>query len=196
VTTIYSCRLAPCSESWREAIYVGLPTVFDGRRVRESFASTAFIADGKRVPIVLGHDREDEPVGHVVSRIAHGGWHLADFVLDDSIPLSAVAADRLRVGAGVSIGARSLRRDALLEEDGIVRHELARLEHVVICGPGEIPCYRDARITGILKSASVTRSAATQEPADEDAARMHAWVAAAPAGMIRRPGIGRVLGVR
>lgn len=147
---IYTARIAPCSEDWREAIYNGVEVVDDGKLMRESWAPGAFIASEKPVPVVLSHD-ESKPVGHIVNRIAHGGWHIVDFVLDPSHTLACIAADRLKHGTPVSIGARSLGHDKLLAQDNVLRHTLAKLDELSILAANERPYYPDAKVTGIYE---------------------------------------------
>jgi hypothetical protein len=143
---IYCARVAPCSDDWREAIYNGVEVVDGGKLMRESWAPNAFIASGKPAPVVLSHD-ESKPVGHIVNRIVHNGWHIVDFVLDPKHNLACIAADRLRHGWPVSIGARSLRHDKLLAQDGILRHTIARLDELSILAPNELPYYPEAKVT-------------------------------------------------
>lgn len=78
---IYSARIAPASDTWREAIYLGAEVVDGGRRWTESFAHDAFLRSDEPTPVVLSHE-DHRVVGHVVVRIAHNGWHIADFRLD------------------------------------------------------------------------------------------------------------------
>jgi hypothetical protein len=144
----YRARFAPSSSDWRAAIYNGVEVVDDGLW-KESFADGAFLTPAKPVPVVLGHN-EAKVVGEVVARTTDGGWHIADFTLDHSRALSAVALDLLRIGTPVSIGARSLRHDKLLAEDGVKRHTIATLDEISILGPGETPAYRGAQITHVL----------------------------------------------
>lgn len=146
----YTCRLAPCSETWREAIYNGVEVVDDGKVMRESWAPDAFIASDKPVPVILSHD-ESKPVGHLVNRIVHNGWHIGEFVLDASHTLACIAADRLEHGTPVSIGARSLAHDKLLAQGNVLRHTLARLDELSILAPNELPYYPDARVTHIYE---------------------------------------------
>jgi hypothetical protein len=148
----YIARVAPASTDWREAIRNGVQVIDDGRTWLETFADDAFLPDTDRVPVLLGHHRTDKPVGWIASRTVHNGWHVAAFTLDHSRSLSAVALDRLRVGAPVSIGAESLRRDKQLIEDGVMRHTLARFDELTIVAPNEQPAYRGAQITQILES--------------------------------------------
>ena len=185
---LYSARIAPASADWREAIRNGVEVIDGGRCWRESFAHNAFIASDKPTPVVLSHF-DDKVVGYVAVRIAHGGWHIADFTLDHSRVLSSIALDRLRVGAPVSIGFRSLHHDELLAEDGIKRHTAARLDELSILGPNEIPAFRGAKIMRIheLKPKRASRARAPEPEAE---------VIHVPADAILRRPSGRVLGVR
>jgi Caudovirus prohead serine protease len=164
---IYSARIAPCSTTWREAIYNGAVVVHHGRRWTESFAPDAFIATEQPVPIVLSHD-EGRPVGRVTVRIAHRGWHIADFQLDHSLLRSAIALDLLRVGAPVSIGFHPLAHDELLAEDNIKWHTLCRLDEISILTPNETPAFKGAQITSILEPRPTARQASREKAPDSE----------------------------
>jgi hypothetical protein len=159
---MYEARIAPCAETWREAIRLGVEVVDEGRLVRESFAPKAF---GKLngAPVVLDHD-ESKPVGRILNGISHRGWLVVDFLIDHSKPLSAIALDRLKVGAPVSIGAHSHECDKLLEQDGIVWHTRATLDELSILQPGGLPAYRGAAITHIYPPPKTSPARAKPKP--------------------------------
>lgn len=202
---VYSARIAPCARTFREAIRNGVTVVQEGRSWQESFAADAFLPR-RVVPVILAHDREEEIVGHVIARVAHGGWHVCDFSLDHSKTLSAIAMDRLRVGCPVSIGATSIRRDKLLAEDSIWWHTIARFDHLAVLAPGQVPAYPGAQITGIYTPKPAARKVATSAPTSrlpavdeyalEQARREEHAVRAAQQGLIYRPAIGQVLAIR
>jgi hypothetical protein len=159
----YSAQIAPCSADWREAIRNGIDVVDDGRRWTESIAENAFLPTTKPVPVLLSHD-ESKPAGEVLVRIAHKGWFHVDFKLDASKLLACVAADRLRVGAPVSIGFRTLKHDEQLAKSGVMRHTLARFDELSILGPGEIGAYRGAKITRIYEPKPKPATRTTSKP--------------------------------
>jgi hypothetical protein len=150
---LYVARVAPASSTLRESVSNAVSVVDVDRSWSETFAEDAWIADAAPPPVMLRHDDEDTIVGHVVSRpVVSDGWHVASFQLDPGRPLASVAFDRLRHGAPVSIGARSLRRDDN-HLSGVRRHLLARFEHVAIVGPGEVPGYLGVLPTEVVNAA-------------------------------------------
>jgi hypothetical protein len=157
---IYTARVAPTSIRNASA-------VVDGSYVwTEVFDENVWTADTRPVPIMLRHDADETIVGSVVARVAHNGWHVVDFMLDPERSLASVAYDRLRVGTGVSIGATSLRRDdnAL---SLVRRHKLARLEHIAILEPNQLPGIAAARVTRIIEPSKklIVRQPASTTPA-------------------------------
>jgi phage head maturation protease len=160
----YICRIAPCSEDWRDAIRNGADVIDRGELLRESFAPDAWIATADPAPAILSHN-EKQIVGHVSSRAVSAGWHVAAFVLDHSRNLSGIALDRLRIGAPVSIGFRAIRHDKTLAESGVKRYTLARLDELSILAADEKPAFPGARITQILESkTSIVRQPAAKKP--------------------------------
>ena len=85
----YSCRFAPNAETWHHAIRVGQRVIHHGEPVYESFAPQAF-AGASEVPVLLDRDVMTR-AGTVTVLVAHGDWHLADFVLDG--PYASQAAE-------------------------------------------------------------------------------------------------------
>ena len=206
---LYIAQIAPCSRSWKEAIYRGVDVPDRGRVWTESFSEDAFIATGKPVPVVLSHE-EDKPVGKVETHVVHNAWHVVSFTVDHSRTLSSIALDRLRIGAPVSIGFRSLAHDELLAQEGVKRHTVARLDELSVLRADEIPGYKGAKITQIIELPS-TSPAAVSTASDRTAAgdtvildrgdeEMAELIAAADAavtrtGVIVRKNIGRVTAV-
>jgi hypothetical protein len=181
VSFLYTARIAPCANDWREALRDGLEVV-DGGVWRESFAPTAFLKTDKPVPVVLSHD-EGRQVGHVTQRITHAGWHLAVFVIDHSRTLSS---DRLKVGTPVSIGFTRLSHDQLplLRDARVMRHTTAVLNELSILKANEVPAFVGAMITQ-----------AFELPAKRTAAARDVEIPAT-GQPIRRYGVGQVLAVR
>jgi hypothetical protein len=142
-----SCRFAPFSESERRAVPDGLDTIYEGQLFRESFAGDCWIARPASSPATfrLSHDGPD--VGSISVVVAHGKWHLADFVIPEG-PLQARALERIRPGAPVSLDARSLKR---FQDDDlrIVRHSLAQLNHIALVGRDEIAGHVGAVVTAV-----------------------------------------------
>lgn len=184
---VYICRLAPCSETWRDAIYHGVDVIHRGKRWTESFSPDAFITTETPVPVVLSH-ADEKIVGHVTSRTTHGGWHIAAFKLDHDRNLSAVAADRLRVGVPVSIGFRTLRHDPILAETSVLRHTVARLDELSVLAADEVPALPGARITSILERSKRSPAVSLDRLAVGDTVLQP--------GVLVRHGCGQVLGVR
>jgi|tagenome__1003787_1003787.scaffolds.fasta_scaffold20900887_1 hypothetical protein len=173
---LVSARIAPCSETPFLAVRHALEIVDpdDCQVWRESFASGAFLAAPKPVPVVLSHD--GLTIGTVSIVVPFREWHVADMLIeaeDDQL-------DRVRPGTAVSIDARSVKRtdDADLR---IRRHSLIRLDAVAILGAGEVPYYEHAKITAVREL---------------PAPRMAEGEVVCKRGVIRRAAIGRVLAVR
>jgi hypothetical protein len=215
----YIARIAPASSSAIEAIHHGGATILDerGERVTESFASGGLIWPTKPCPVLIDHD-ERFPVGFISGVAERDGWHEATFVLDMDKPLSDVALELMRVGAPVSIGAKSLETDESLAGLGLAtpvkRHAKAVLEEVSILSPGVVPAYRGAKVIRITeRGTALDRMRERQrerERAEASAARASAWppgtivrnlpdgsqeITHTP-GTIGRRNIGQVLGVR
>jgi hypothetical protein len=155
-----SCRFAPFSESERRAVPDGLDTIWEGRLYRESFGD-CWIARPASSPatVRLSHDGPD--VGTISVVVAHGKWHVADFVIPEG-PLQARALERIRPGAPVSLEAESLRRyeDTDLR---IVRHSLAKLNHIALVGRDEIAGHVGAVVTAVRELKS-TKPAGRAQP--------------------------------
>ena len=158
---VYTAKIAPCSRDWREALTSGVEVIERGRRVTESFGERAFIATDKPTPVVLSHE-DRLVVGHVTMRFVHRGWHFADFMLNHSKSMSAVALDRLRHGTPVSIGFTPMRRDPRLDHDDsfFTRHTVARLDEISILRADELPAFSGAKITSILELTNRSPAAA------------------------------------
>lgn len=74
----------------------------DGRSVHECFHPGAFaVTPSAEVPILIDHDVAKR-AGTVTVKIAHGGWHRADFLLDG--PYAALRAELIARSGNVSSG--------------------------------------------------------------------------------------------
>lgn len=141
MSLLVSCRFAAHTTRDRVA-RDGLETLYEGQLVRESFGSDCWIA--RSAPATFELDHDGEVVGQVGAVIVQREWWIADSYLEDT----PVVRERVRVGARVSVGARSLRRyeDADLR---LVRHEIAILEHIALVGDHQVPGYVGAVITSV-----------------------------------------------
>jgi hypothetical protein len=157
------CRFAACSQTQDRIVWDGAQTLYTGERgrklYRESFAPNCWLRDPDNPPTVqLSHD--GETVGQVGVVIAHNEWHIATLILED-LP---IVRERFKVGAKVSVGCHSLKR----HEDSdlrLVRHTVARLDHIALVNPGEIQGHIGATITNVRDAPKPTR----REPADQPA---------------------------
>jgi hypothetical protein len=133
-----------------------------------------------RVPVLVDHDRGIE-VGCLYFVRERAGWIEADFfLLDDA--LGREAAEVMRVGQPVSVGATQLKRPALRWVN-----ELSLVERGAI--PGAQVIARREVGSPAPPPTLATREAAAPPPREES-------VVIHGDGIIRRPGIGQVLGVR
>jgi hypothetical protein len=134
---------------------------------------------------------------------------VADFIIQPWMTFSCIAADNLRRGSPVSVGYRSLRHDKSLAEIGVKWHTLAILDELSLLRHGERPAYPGAEVTFILPHKRIPRTAQTppaEKPPKTEARERSTELAASTTAageeiihggpIIRRPGIGRVLGVR
>jgi hypothetical protein len=186
---LYVCRIAPAASTWKQAIRSGHDVLKRGALRRESFAPWAF-GDAVDVPVLLDHDRARE-VGKVVGVTDHDQWILASIELDQEKPLASIAADRLAHGAALSPTFVSLLRDELLEQTGVAWHKQALLREVSILEIGDRPAYEGTGVMSRLERS--TRSPA----ASPDRLAAAGEVIRHPRGvLLRRPGIGQVIGVR
>jgi hypothetical protein len=173
---LVDARIAPCSETEALAVRHACDVAMEGAVWRESFAPGAFIVGGAGAKVTARHD--GPTIGHVALVVDHGGWHVADLVLDleDDLP------DLIQPGRPVSIDARSIRRDD--DEDlHIRRHTLVQLQAVALLADGERPWYPEAKII------SVRQLPARREPTVGVECHGEPRV-------IVRHGIGQMLGVR
>lgn len=136
MSLLVEMRFAACSERGR-IVRNGIDTWReDGRIYRESFAPAAFVRGGRAPTFRLHHDGPD--VGEVRVIVNHGRWFIADALVEDT----PAVREAVKVGAKVSLQARSLKR----HEDHDLRlshHELARLEHIALVAPGQRAGYLD-----------------------------------------------------
>jgi hypothetical protein len=136
-----------------------LDVVEDGTVTPESFELGAFVGTPERVPVLLRH-RDEDVVGHLLSPLTVSlGWHVAAFVLDHERPLSALAADRLRVGSPVSIGFHSRWLDRALAEVGVRLHTSAELVELSIAGPNDHAGFPGAEVVSIVERPRTRRTA-------------------------------------
>jgi hypothetical protein len=160
------CKFAPCSQTEDRIVWDGLETLFDGERgvklYRESFAPDAWLVRDPANPPTFQLSHDGEVVGEVATIIAHKEWFIADVRLKDEPRVR----ERVRPGAKVSLGARSIRRyeNADLR---LVRHELAQLEHIALVDAGSIPGYIGAVVTRVREPPKFQpKPAAEPEPVD------------------------------
>jgi hypothetical protein len=132
VSRIYLCRAAPLARDWRAAIHANSKWL-------ESFSEDAFLTT--HVPVVRGHDGAH--IGWVTSHATSDRWHVMALTLDED-------DGSIGVGTGVSIQAKILRTDPLLEQNGVRHCTLAKLDHVALLVDGERPMYAGAGVTRIL----------------------------------------------
>lgn len=157
-----TCRFAPCSQTDRLIVRHGLETLHKGRLYRESFAPHAFMNTSAPATFQLSHD--GPTVGHIVAVTASDRWFYAGFVVDtEDAELQALARERVKRGARVSPGFRSLRRD---QDDDLclIRHGLAILEEISLVDPGAVAGYIGAVVTDVHE---IQPEPATLERAEE-----------------------------
>lgn len=181
-----TARIAPCSPSDRLAVRHGRPVAAPDGNWVESFAPDAFLPFTARKPTVLTrHDGTE--VGYVSVIGAGREWIEADLILDDE------ARDLAVVGAPVSIDARSLHSDDH-HLAGVRRHRMARLEHVCFLSPDERPVYGARACVTAVRELSVSPAAGAA--ASERVPVAGEIIVETGRRLIRREGIGQVLGVR
>lgn len=191
-------KLCPCSQTADRIVYDGLDTLWEGRLYRESYAPDAFLRRAKPARFRLRHD--SGTIGIVNVLVAHREWFHGTAVVEDG-PLNKIARDRIKVGTKVSLGARSLQRYEN-PDLRLVRHELCELEEVALVGPDQVPGFIGAVVTHVREAPApattvVTRAETIQGnmvPSDQ-AFRRYAEKQAAK-GILVRPGVGQILGVR
>jgi hypothetical protein len=147
------CRFAPCSHTDRDLIRSAQQTLWNHRLYYESYSPACWLNPNEPVPLRLTHDDDETTIGQVTAIATSGQWHVAGFVVDDPTP---EVRERVKVGARVSLGAQSLRRYEDTEPN-VVRHELVRLEELVVVEPGALAGYVDARITSMHKPKTQTK---------------------------------------
>ncbi len=139
-----SARIAPCSQTDRLKFRHALDVVErDGIVWHESFSPDCWLAAGQGAEVSIGHDTT--AIGTVVVCAARENWHYADIVIDDPTPETLRL---IRVGAPVSIGARTIRRDEDLDLR-VKRHTMAQLQHIAIGAPGQLGAFPGAKITSV-----------------------------------------------
>lgn len=160
---LVSCRFAPCSETPFLAVRHATDVAEVDGIWRESYAPDCWLAGRHNPEVQFGHD--SDAIGLVVVITSHEGWHHADMTIDTDDP---AALERIKVGAPVSLGARTIRRDDDVHLH-IRRHTLAQLQHIAIARHGEIAKISGAKITSVRRMADAT-------PATSDAD----WLAGLP----------------
>lgn len=145
---LYTCRFAPCGSTPRHAIRTSQLVVQRGESVHESFDPHAFAGTrAAEVAILLDHDPRKR-AGTVRAKVAHGDWHVADFVLDG--PYAEQAAEWIERSGKVSPGFDPIEHDpiAAREPAAMTWHTRARLNEISVLPPGAIGWYAGAIVTG------------------------------------------------
>jgi hypothetical protein len=194
---LVECRFAPCSQTSDRIVRDGLETIYAGQLFRESFAPDCWISGRRPATFQLSHN--GDAVGEVTAVINHRVWHIASMVVDDT----PMVRERVRRGARVSLDARSIKRD----EDSdlrLVRHTLAKLNHIALVNPGQVQGHLGAVITYVremkpakrehpARAASPRRAASMSDA--ELWARIRPQVLKSPKGTkILHPDTGEFLG--
>lgn len=202
---LYECQFAPAAATWRDAIRVGQLVRHQGANVYEAFAPQAFAGWAtSEVPIILDHDMTKR-AGRVTVVAAHRDWWIATFVLDG--PYASHAAEWIERSGSVSPGFHELDKDPQLATPITPAHDAhhwytkARLDEISVLPPGAIGWYAGAKVTGVRELTPRSTERQRVDPAPSPAARPPSPGRAAGevfygGQLIRRPGIGRVLGVR
>jgi hypothetical protein len=154
---LVSAKIAPCSASPLHARRDACKVVERDGTWRESFAEGVFIARATPAPVTLRHDGPS--IGYVFTVAAHGGWHLAELVLE----VDDVQRELIRPGRAVSIDARSIRRDDDLDLH-LRRHRLATLDAVAVLADGERPWYVGAEIVSVREAPARVAAATLLDP--------------------------------
>lgn len=172
---LVDATIAPCSETWRDAVRCAEDVVDSIGTWRESFAPLCWLARGNGAPVLADHD--GAPIGSVFQIIDHGGWHIAEVIIESD---DEKLLERVRVGQAVSIDAYSTDIDHDIDLR-LRRHIVTRLNHLAILRDRDIPGYAGAKILAVRELPA--RTTAKGE-------------VIATRGIIRREGIGQVIGVR
>ncbi len=149
-----SMRFAPCSHGVLHA-RTALPVVEAEAVWYESFAPYVWRDRGQGCEIQDGH--HGTPIGStIVVSGCSDDWFHADCQVESDDPK---VLERIRVGAPVSVGF-----DPISSDDDyhlrLRRHRDARLDHIAILKPGEIPAFAGARITAVTEAKAKARTAA------------------------------------
>lgn len=150
-----------------------------------------FLPDVADVPILLNHD-SDREVGRIHSLMpmdwTSGRWLVGLGEVDEAA-LAYVRRDAPASFSWISGSSYDLDGWTVVSR-GIVRE-------VTVVGPGFDPVDCGARVLSVRAAQPPAARTAPAGTTHRDLpAEMLAWAAAAPTGVVRRPGIGRVLGVR
>jgi hypothetical protein len=189
---LYSCRFAPNGDNPFHAIRVAQRVVDHGESVLEAFAPDAFASRSANVPVLLDHDH-GRRAGTIRAMVAHGDWHIADFILDG--PYAAQAAEWIETSGRVSPGFTALERDAISAKEPAPMNWYLRatLDEISVIPPGSIAWYVGAKITRVSELPQPT-SSAVETPRVEPAAGE--VVLPGRGQRIVRHNSGEVLGVR
>jgi hypothetical protein len=199
----YECQFAPAAATWRDAIRVGQLVHDRGVSAYESFAPQAFAGCvAADIPVVLEHDTSKR-AGTVTPVAAHGDWHIATFVLDG--PYASRAAEFIEKCGEVSPGAQVFDMDPSLATPITPDHNpthwytRARLDEISIVSPGTIARYAGAKVTAVREltpRSTERRLDRAPSPADRPSPGRAGSEVIHGGRILRRPGIGQVLGVR
>ncbi len=179
----YVARLAPINKTVTTRVAgEGLKDI----RLDE-FCLALALRHPERTMIRISH--EDGDVGRLNGLVASGGWYVAGFELDPDL-ISDTTENRIRPGFPLSIGFDVIRSEV---------HPDSRIETVREAALTEVSLCRTAMIDGArIVSKGELRPARRAVAAKANTSMDHATEGEIILGgaMIRRPGIGQVIGVR
>jgi hypothetical protein len=158
-------KIAPCSDSDRLAVRHSCQTLYKHQLYRESFSPDCWMTAGRPVPLRIDHD--GETIGEIGVIASYGAWHHAALVVED-MPL---AREKVRPGAKLSIGFRSVRREENIDLR-IVRHTLVFLDEIALIGEHDVAGHIGAVVTRVYEpkprtAGSVVVDGVTLKPGEE-----------------------------
>jgi hypothetical protein len=177
VSFLYVARLAPVNRDLIANSPISGVT-------HEYFERSIFALERKqpeRVKVLLDHDERRE-VGQLAQLTVNRGWLEGVFYLDETRSWSGVAEDRLKLGTPVSIAYTS-QASSDWKGDGLRRMLVGELHELSIVKHGAIP--------GAEIIMTIPRRSKPKAPQRQAVGEV---IYGGP--LIRRPGIGQVLGVR